>query len=103
LIAGGVTGGSGGSGSCDSLWVCDEWLSCSGILRSRSCVDVNHCSTGQSAPLLMSCFDTIPDDVIEGCVLFQDLNVLIGGWKANVYRFDVINSAINHWKFDIDC
>lgn len=87
---------------CTSLWLCEEWSQCSNNLRDRICIDINQCNN-EKPPLLLSCSEPIPTDRIIGCVDISNLNILIMGWKIDVYRFDVINSAINHWKFDIQC
>ena len=100
------TGGGGGGGSggtCNSLWVCEEWSSCSGGLRSRNCVDISYCNSNEKPPLLLSCSEPLPSDRIRGCVTFPNLNILIVGWKNDVYRFDILNEAIWRWKGNVGC
>ncbi len=91
-----------GGGGCSSLWICEEWSSCSSGIRERSCTDINTCSSVENPPLLLSCSEAIPNR-ISGCVTFQDLDVLIKGWKLDIYRFDLLDEGIAKWKNNIDC
>ncbi len=96
--SGGGGGSWGGGETCKPLWVCEEWSSCHGGIRSRTCVDVNYCNSNQRPPLLFSCSESLPSDRIIGCVTFSDLNIIINGWKIDLYRFDILNEAIYKWK-----
>lgn len=102
---GGSGGGSGGYNppTCNPLWVCEEWSSCSNNLRSRNCVDISHCNSNENPPLLLSCSLPLPSDRITGCIRFYELNLIIKGWKQDLYRFDILNSAINHWRYNLQC
>jgi len=98
-------GGSGGGNNptCNPLWICDKWSSCSNNLRSRSCVDINYCNSNQSPPLLLSCSQPLPSDRIIGCVTFVNLDGLIVRWKLNVLGFDVLDEGIYKWKHNTNC
>ncbi len=99
--------GGGGGGiyvpDCNPLWICDEWSSCSGGVRSRTCTDINYCNSDEKPPLLLSCSEPLPSDRIVGCVTFSDLNLLINGWKVNFYQFLILDESIRKWKYNIDC
>lgn len=100
-------GGSGGGGiiipDCNPLWICEEWSSCFSGLRNRNCVDIRYCNSDEKPALLLSCLEPLPKDRITGCVTFSDLNILIGGWKVDVYRFDILDEGIRKWKYNTDC
>ena len=100
-------GGGGGGGDytpdCNPLWICEEWSSCSGGVRSRTCVDISYCNSDERPSLLLSCSQPLPRDRIVGCVTFSDLNILIGGWKVDVYPFTILDESIRKWKNNIDC
>ena len=99
--------GRGGGGyippSCNPLWICNEWSSCFGGLRSRTCSDISYCNSYEKPPLLLSCSESLPSDRIVGCVTFSDLNLLINGWKVNFYQFSILDESIRKWKHNIDC
>jgi hypothetical protein len=97
------SGGGGGGSSCNALWICGEWSSCSNGLRSRICADINHCGSNEKPPLLYSCSETLPTERIKGCVEFNDLNEIIKRWKLNIYRLDVLNEGIYKWQRNIGC
>lgn len=97
-----VSGGGGGGEltpdpDCNSLWICSDFSSCSEGIKSRDCNDLNQC-VGHNPPLLISCSEPLPGDRIVGCVDFVTLDILISGWKVNVYHFQILNDAINRWK-----
>jgi len=98
-------GGGGGTPtpSCNPLWICDEWSSCHSGLRSRTCVDISNCNSDEKPPLLLSCSQPLPKDRIVGCVQFSDLNLLIKGWKVNIYQFSILDESIKKWKRNSDC
>lgn len=96
-------GGSGSGSSCSPLWICEQWSSCSNNLRIRNCVDIKGCSTNENPPLLLSCSLPLPSDRITGCVKFKDMDFLLKGWKNNIYNFQVLNDAVNHWKRNLQC
>ncbi len=95
---GGGGGGGWGGETCNPLWVCEEWSSCHGGVRSRMCVDINYCNSNQRPPLLFSCLKQLPSDRIIGCVDFVALDGVITRWKLDIFRFDILNEAIYKWK-----
>ncbi len=100
---GGWDGGTPSLG-CNPLWVCGEWDQCQEGIRTRICTDINQCLvSNEIPPLLLNCNQPLPSDRIVGCVDFLTLNYLISGWKESIIRFDIIDSAINHWKFNLEC
>ncbi|VVB60048.1 Uncharacterised protein [uncultured archaeon] len=48
----GNTGGSTSNKPCTSTWYCSDWSSCSSNVQTRNCVDINHCTTSTSKPVL---------------------------------------------------
>lgn len=96
-------GGNSKTNYCSSLWVCDEWTSCSIGIRSRTCVDINNCEIIEKAPLLISCLEKLPKNKIDGCVTLPDLNIIIRGWRNDLYRFDLLDEGIRKWKHNTGC
>lgn len=43
------------SAACDSLWICDEWSSCTEGMQKRTCTDANTCGAGDTPLLERSC------------------------------------------------
>ncbi len=100
---GGIDGDGMVPPACDSLWICEEWSGCSNRVRSRSCININDCVSNEKPPLLLSCLEPLPNNRINGCVTFSNLNILIGGWKLDIYRFDLLDEGIRKWKQNTDC
>jgi len=99
---------SGGRGvvyqpTCNPLWVCNQWSSCTWAPRTRTCVDINYCNSNEKPPLLLSCSTPLPSDRISGCVNFVELDKIILRWKFDILRFDILNEGIYKWKRNIDC
>jgi len=99
------SGGGGGyyTPDCNPLWICNEWSSCLGRVRSRTCVDISYCNSDERPSLLLSCSQPLPRDRIIGCVDFIALDGIIIRWKLDIFRFDILNEGIFKWKKNIDC
>jgi len=89
--------------TCNPLWVCNQWSSCTWAPRTRTCVDINYCNSNEKPPLLLSCSTPLPSDRISGCVNFVELDKIILRWKFDILRFDILNEGIYKWKRNIDC
>ena len=94
-------GGGGTPPSCNSLWLCEDWSSCSNNIRQRSCIDLKGCNEDKP-PLLISCSIAI-EKKIYGCVTFSELDKILVRWKFGILNFDVLNEAINKWKWRKEC
>jgi len=46
--------------SCDEVWLCTDWTTCSTGTQTRQCTDKNNCSTTAQAPSkTQTCFDAV--------------------------------------------
>ncbi len=51
--------------TCSANWVCSNWSTCTNLLKNRTCLDQNNCSTTVGRPSLTeSC---VPNDVLSSC------------------------------------